>query len=255
VRDQHSGFNILIEETAYLYVVRETMRKAWFAIGLALVLFGIILASSAQQTVLEDKIDHEKLASVVSKSTVSANMQKGDKIVVEIRSGVDWSEDPLEMDPAYDPYAVLLVTLNITDPTGNATSYDIIYGRIESTGNIAFLNITISHQGGLNTTALYDKDLNMYEGIGGVVMYTGTYTVTVPQDYIYPPKQYPPAALEIYKGVIVKITKYPYGFGLPGGIALGAIGVVTSVLAFRSPRRVIRSKSRKGIQLSRKNAG
>jgi hypothetical protein len=236
--------------------MRETMRRAWFAIGLAFVLLGIILAANAQQTVLEDKIESVKLASVTAESSVSANMQKGDKMVVEIRSGVDWPDDPLEVDEhLYPGYGILVVTLNITDPTGNATTYDIIYGRLEDRRAVAFLNITITHQGGLNTTGLYKKELNMYEGIGGVTMYSGTYTVTVPQNWIYPPKESPPAALEIYKGTIVKATKYPYMYYLPSGMVLGAVGVVASVLALRSPKRVIRSKSRKGTNLSRKNAG
>lgn len=169
-------------------------------------------------------------ATVTAKSSVSANLQKNDKIVVEVRTGTNWA------DGIYDPVgsrSYLYAYLEVRDPNGNSTEFEISYTP-SSGGILALWNISVTRENldGLNTTALYNQLLNTYDGIGGIVGYNGIYTVVLTDTW--PTKTAPPSFLGIYVGKIVE--QYPYIMLLPVGVAVGALGAVTTFFGFRNQR-------------------
>jgi len=201
---------------------------------------GVLLASSfsASQT--------RPVASQISKTTqewsVSANLQKNDKIAIELRYGGDWPMglfDPSDEDTSI---GLLYVYVDVQGPVGNVTEFEVAFRLVSSTSTIMFWSINVTKQDGLDSTRLYNATTKKYGGIGGIVKDDGLYTVNVPKEKIFPPRDYPPASLAIFKQTTV--TEYPYSSFLPGGVIVGVSGVIISVIGLRNPKRKTTLKKR-----------
>lgn len=181
------------------------------------------------------------VAETTKQWSVSAGLQEDDKIAVEIRYGADWARAPFETSPENPEIAIQDVFLEIRDPLGNATEFDITYALTQG-GTLAFWNISVTQHNGLNTTGLYNEKFKIYEGIGGIVQYDGNYSVTVTD--LWPSKRDPPAYLGIFKGKIETVTEYPYASWLPWGAATGAVGTVASIIGLKLPKRKVPMKKK-----------
>ena len=171
--------------------------------------------------------------------TVSANLTEGDMITVPITQGTDWPEGYFEIDDYYTGVGALYVQVNITDPRGNFTLFDMMLGKAPegtASGRLYFLqtfriNITDPsyNQGGLDTTPFYRNSSNSYLRIGGIAQLNGTYTVTfIPP---WPARNYPVTSLEIRKHTTR--TVYSTQYALPAGITILSAGVVLNWVSMK----------------------
>ena len=169
------------------------MRKRLLALAIFIIFCGSIL-------IWMSSIEYEEttlklVATGEECMEVSADFNKGEKMVVKITPGLDWIQF-LEPPVIGVPYPHKFVWINITDPYGNQTWFEISYVPASST-ILAIYNIT----------AVECKGLAIENG-EGIAMSNGTYTVKV-WAYI-PPGGKPPSSISIYKSE--KIITYPHKF-------------------------------------------
>lgn len=206
--------------------------KPLLALGVVLIIAGGLLVYGSSPFKAQSRVTQVLVKDVTAQSSVSADLQKGDGIVVEVRYGTNWARPPYETDTWNPQLPILDAFLEIRDPTGNSTEFDITYTPSGSTLSLWNLSVTRENLSGLNTTVLYNQMLHTYDGIGGIVGYNGTYKVVLTDTW--PTKTDPPAYLGVYKGKIV--TEYPYISLLPMGVATGALGAVTLFFGLRNPK-------------------
>lgn len=233
---------------AYQKCGDENIRKWLIALGAILIALGLILANSSNLP--RKAVSSVLVASTTRESSVSANLEKDEKIVVEIRHGSDWGYGLL--DPSDNPeIGFLYVDLIVFDPRHNSTRYWITFAAaVNNRATFGLWSIEIiRNDGGLNTESLYDESRGTFDGIGGVVMFSGLYEVNVTGTY--PSRQTVPSYLAIFKGTI--LTVYPYTHFLPIGVVVGASGTVASLLGLRSKKRKI-PKKKKSSHLSHHEA-
>lgn len=215
----------------------EIIRKWMLALGAVLMIVGLILGMLSNYN--QKKITSVLVKYTTGERTVSANLQKDDKMVVELRVGSDWATPPFEIAPESSDIGVIYVNLLVLDPQRNITRFWIAYAYNIDQRRLDLWSINVTrNDGGLNTTSLYDKKAETYEGIGGVAMYDGQYVVNVTGTM--PPKNAPPSYLGIFKGEIV--TEYPFTYFLPLGVVIGASGTITLLMGLRSKKRKIPRK-------------
>lgn len=165
--------------------------------------------------------------------SVSAPLQKSDRMVVEIRQGINWSIGPFE-PPDYEggPY-LLGVDIDVKNPLGNTTKFFLILASRPPNPILTIWSIEILRQGGgLNPTPFYDEKTKTYHQIGGIVEYDGMYNVTVVN--IYPPRYDPPTYLGIRKEKTA--TENPSIHFLEGGIVMVVGGAIAMLIGLRSPK-------------------
>jgi len=204
------------------------------ALGVILIIAGSILVSIPN--VPKERIASELVRGTEREWSVSANLNQGDAILIEIGYGDDWPPPGyFEPDPENPGINRLFVLVDIKDPSGSTTQFEVVY--ISSVNvTLAIWNVNVTQQGGIDATALYNEDRNTYTGIGGIVAYSGTHTASLSKEGIYPSRNDPPSYLRILKGI--RLTEYPYVYFLPAGIVMGIVGAGASIFGWAStPRR------------------
>jgi len=216
------------------------MRKQVVVVGIALILAGLIMVSYSDKS--EKEVQPQAVNYTLNAWSVTANLEKDDKILVEIRLPYTWwANESLQWEPWHPneggpPSGVVLFgTVDIFDPDSNLTRFMITWALMVSPTTelpygLAYYNITVLQQDGLDPTVLYRPASNAYDGIGGVAKKSGTYNVTLWA--IIPPRPDPPSYLGVFKGNIA--IKYPYTALLPGGSVVGVAGATISVFGLKS---------------------
>jgi hypothetical protein len=177
------------------------------------------------------------VVAVDGKWSASGYFAKGENMLVNIYQGGDWYTGQFD-PPIYssDPQnGFLFLDVNITDPTGNITGYEVKYtprSNLQPPITLWSINVTRHAEAGLNTTSFYNEVKNSYKGMGGITEYNGTYTVDLGN--LYPPREEPPSRIEIRKDTTT--TEYPYTFLLPTGAAIAAAGVGFLLFAYKDYR-------------------
>jgi hypothetical protein len=219
------------------------MGKQVLAVGIILILAGLVMVSYSNKG--EKDVQSKAVNYALNAWNVTADLEKDDKILVEIRTSTTWwADENLQWEP-WSPTeggppsgAVLYGTLDIFDPDGNLTRFIITWTPMISATTqlpygLAFFNITVLQQDGLDPTILYRPADNAYDSIGGVVKKSGTYNVTLWG--IFPSRTDPPSYLGVFKGIAT--MKHPYVALLPGGSVVGVAGAAISIFGLRSEKR------------------
>jgi hypothetical protein len=226
------------------------MKKSVFAIGIILILTGVVMASYSNK--IEENIQPSIVAYELKNWSVSANLEKDDHILVEIRLPTTWYNETAMFEPTEPGEGppsgmVLYSTVDIIDPRGNRTRFMITWTPVISETTqvpitLTYYNITVLEQDGLDPTVLYRPESNAYDAVGGIIKESGRYNVTLGN--IYPPRTDPPSYLGISKAT--KTLERPYTSFLPVGVAVGAAGSGFSLFGL---------KSQKGISVKKKKNG
>ena len=176
-------------------------------------------------------------------------LSKGDVVVVHVEPGEFWWRVFVRGSPHTS------LNFTIVGPSGSETIFGVLFGapppsfKYEpdpQTGEIPVFvhNITLVSQGG---------DLESREPIeiGGIVKFSGEYSVRVKQrEYWYPEKTVywpptPPKQLILYKELHEK--EYPYTSLLPIGATLSLSGVVISTWGAKGRKCRTRVKRKRAI--------
>jgi len=220
------------------------MKKWMLGLGLILILVGVGMAYNYNAN--NERVREVQVAYELKAWSVSSEFAKEDKIVLDTPTpGVEWSVGAFDEGP--EGGAFLYVYINFQDPRGNITKFEVPYVCTEQAKLYAWPGIqVIRNDGGLDVSLLYNETWKAYFGIGGIVQYDGTYTVTIVG--IEPPRENPPESLRLYKGEI--ITEYPYATWLPIGIGVGAVGAFLSAsgLIIGRRKRVQNSIKKRGAK-------
>ena len=225
------------------------MRPIITTIGLVIFFAGVILLSYSIQS-QEIKVITDNLVSYVENGpdepklwSVSANLTEGDRIFVLITAGLDWPFGYFEPNERNIP--ILTVIVDVIDPHGNITRFATEYtkpppGMAPETRLIVWNRTLLRNEGGIDPSPLYDGDRKLYEEIGGIVRYNGTYTVKIVR--VIPPREYPPSRMEIRKAIAIPRIQ-DNSYLLPYGVASIVCGGVTASAGFISKRNFKKQKS------------
>lgn len=212
------------------------MGRLFVVLGAIFMISGVLLASSYNAS--QNKRTPLEISKTKNEWSVSAYLEKDDKIAVELRYGSDWPTG--YFDPYDSNIGLLYVYVDVQDPLGNATEFEVVFRPVSETLSLVFWSINVTRQNGLDTTRLFNATTKTYAGIGGIVKNSGLYNVTVTE--IFPPRKDPPASLTILKET--KVTEHPYTSFLPGGLVLGVSGAILSFIGLRNAKRKTSLKKR-----------
>jgi len=215
----------------------EIALKTWIlTFGMVLLVIGLILMSGSniqQQSYKEQEIKRE-----VEKWSISGNFTKGDNMTVAYRQGSDWHQPPFEPSTDYIPVNYKALYIEITDPNGNITEFEVILVLpYEESSLLTIFQINVTIDGG---GLIFEENPKK---IGGIVQYNGTYKIEIPSEWGIFPSQSPPSYLLLFKYVLV--TKYPYTYLLPVGVPFGIVGLTISIWGIKSSKRKIRQDKKR----------
>jgi hypothetical protein len=225
------------------------MKKWLVAVGILLIISGLILfPSTSQDSKPTFRVESERVAIVKTSADekhweVSGYLNKGDRMVVGITQGLDWPFGRFEPAPENPEIALLYVFIDIIDPPPHNTKtrfvveYALRNQQLQGGGPLlAVWRINVTESGGLNTTSLLDPDGTTYQGIGGVTLYEGVYTVKVKGTF--PPREWPPTSIEIRKGILIeeKPNDSPLLLRALPTATLITVGATTSVFGLRTSK-------------------
>ncbi len=178
---------------------------------------------------------------------VSANLTKGDMLDIWITQGLDWPDGMFDVDELLPGnIGALHVMVNVTDPRGNFTLFDITLGRNTDQTfralTVFFINITDPsyNQGGLDVSPFYvnTPEHHYYMKVGGIAQFNGTYTVRVIPPW--PGRKYPVTSIQMLKHF--SRTEYTTTYTLPAGITVSSAGIVLSFISVRRKPKVTHAK-------------
>lgn len=178
---------------------------------------------------------------------VSANLIKGDMLDIWITQGFDWPNGYFDVDELLPGgVGALHVGVNVTDPRGNFTLFDITLGRDTDQSfkplTVFFINITDPsyNQGGLDVSPLYvnTPEHHYYMKVGGIAQFNGTYTVRVIPPW--PQRKYPVTGIQMLKHI--SRTEYSAAYTLPAGITVSSAGIVLSFISVRRKPKVTHAR-------------
>lgn len=202
------------------------MRKLLFATGLVLLLVGVILMSSSNLSFQRSEVLWDPVKIEVNKWEVTADFTAGDIIKLEISPGMNWI-DTLEPPTAEVPYVNKAVYINVTEPSGKESYFEVMFITTYSPPQLSIFNIRVLNSNGSFTVK---------EGaIRGEAMQTGQYTAEVTG--VSPRDEEPPGSFIFYKQRVNLFTDWPYSVFLYPGIAVFSLGVALFVLSFRRKKR------------------
>lgn len=228
------------------------MKKWFFAVGVIIIVVGVIVASAYSAP--KEVKDYPSVNSVRQAWSVNANLIKGDTVWVEIRQGFDWPVGRFELDEIEWPgFGILYVGVDIIEPRGNLTIFLIRFGRLATESSdvvrpltVLDINLTING-GGLDSTLFYNN--NKYSDVGGIAQFSGTYTFTVSR--MMPSREDPPSVIDIRKRLVT--IQQPYTYLLPVGITVTAAGSVLMGFSFKEkPKTYINKRKRERRELLKK---
>lgn len=209
------------------------MRKWLLALGLVLFLVGMIFTSSAVQA--EEIIDEKEefIKTEANSYQISINLIQGDKVRLTIAQGIDWVK---LLEPQYEglPFPHKFVYVNITDPNGEDSMFEVTYIKYQD--DFFLYNISVvASRGGFEAE-------NSSRKIVGYVRVTGLYTAAVTG--AFPALDSPPSALTFFNVYEEVTTDYPYSHLLYPGIAILGVSVVLSTLGAKTSKQQVRRKRR-----------
>jgi len=209
----------------YTLSVEKNMKKLIIAVGLIVVILGLAFIVGSNASNLQ--VDHEFIE-VFNEWSASIYLEKDQMLQVHVTASMIWS-DPNKYtvwEHGEEGIALLYATINITDPEGGSTLFVVNYRLNTQTSTLWLYNITLYKEASsFNATAAFDQEAQMYMVVGGAAIYSGEHKVKV--FGIYPPREEPPAKIQLWKGTVK--TVYPYTFLHPTGIVVVGAGVTTSL--------------------------
>jgi len=175
-----------------------------------------------------------------SATEISANFTKGDILKLVVSPASEWLK-LLEPTTGDVPYPSKFVWIDVTDPYGNVSAYEIAFAKPLGASVLAFYKVSIrpnsttSGFGGQDIIGLSQTE----KALVGRVMYTGQYLARVVA--VLPGGGGPPDSLEFYKGNNVIV--YPYRDYFYLAIIMSLSGIALSVWSLKvTKRRKIRRK-------------
>lgn len=199
------------------------MRKKLLALGLILLFVGVIFTSSALQSDETVKEREDLVKSETFSWQISSHFTQGDKVRLSVAPGQDWRS--FKEPPVEDvPFPHKFVFINITDPNGKDSFFEVVYAEYE--GYFSLYDVRLVAGNGFDAQ-------NSSSGIVGYARDTGIYNATVWGTL--PPGGGPPT-LTFSKMEELLIVTYPYSFLLYPGVVVLVVGAILSVLGARSPR-------------------
>ena len=201
------------------------LKKLLLACGAILLLSGMLLILSSPKRSVQETEKLETINYEVDSWEVSADLNTGDKIVVDFTPAL-WERHDQSDDI---PYPYKIVRIEIVSPKNETTVFEITLTYPPQTVVARVSNITLVDRGGLSVT-------NPITKVGGDVMYQGRYTARIPAEYgLWPPEQDPPSWIALRKEIVER--GYTFDFLLPVGVAFSVIGGVTFFGGIISRRR------------------
>lgn len=195
--------------------------------------------SSSNLSFQESEVSWDTAKVEVDKWEVAADFEAGDIVKLDFSPALDWI-DYLEPPTGDVPLANKAVYVDVADPSGNASRFEVIFVTDYSAPRLSLFDINVIDSngfGGPNSQNLTSKERT----IAGEIMQTGQYTAKV---VVYSPLGGgPPASFMFYKQRVDTFVDWPYSGFLYPGIAVFSLGVVLFGLSFRKKkRRMLRKK-------------
>ena len=250
------------------------MKKKWIAIGLTLVLSGLIMVPIGINSTSIGFIQDTKSPTYTETNSwnISGYFKENRKLTLTITTNKRWGLIAAEfLGDLPEEFAVLNETLwglnmyyihltvNVTDPKNGTTMFRVLYVTPKNPPSntlepplLLFSVAVSSNDGGLkfpdelvvkeNNYLYLKKDVG--GDVWGITTYSGTYKVSIKEDPAL--KMFgPPLKLKLESALVVKES--PYYFLVPiGGVVAGA-GVVSSLLGTKASKKT-RKIYRKGYK-------
>jgi len=194
---------------------------------------GIILMSSSNLSFQKTEVSWDRVKVEIDKWEITANFEAGDIVKLDFSPAADWI-DYLEPETEDVPLPNKAVYTDVTDPSGNASRFEVIFVTDYSPPQLSLFNIRVLSSngfGGQNSQNLTSKE----KTIAGEIMQTGQYTAKV---VVYSPLGGgPPASFIFYKQRVDIFIDWPYSGFLYPGIAAFSLGVALFALSIRKKKR------------------
>ena len=205
------------------------MREAVLGLGVIMIFAGVMVLPVSIQSFpeirTELRVEREFL--VFPDWVISAWFNRSQQLAVFFSDPTRPGEDTIPDDSS-------IIFVNITDPTGGVTKF-----------NITFYRTTVEVYMESNDGGLLVEDPSS-QGVGGIAQYDGEYTARVYTWVGVVPYYYADNTmrrLRLYE--VIEMNKFPYIIGLPAAAALIAGGGMLVVWSARSPKRRPRPKVRR----------
>jgi hypothetical protein len=234
------------------------MRKDWLALGLILVLLGLILSLYHNVSIYRETyfakdivVNYKPDNPLPPRTSVSAYLAKEDHFFFNFSKGRYWTNNvPGQFEPTIveENYSIpypKIVGFNIEGPS-DTVSVEAYVAQGSQPYLISYENqsedFTILPGGNLTFGNV---------GIEGIANINGTYTIKavslVPPSFktekeFYGITEDPPINMGLY--TIGNAKTYPYAILLPTGILIASSGVILSVWALKTERKLRRRKAR-----------
>ena len=220
------------------------MKRWMFAIGLSFILIGILLIIHSGQPEQTSKVTWSPVKDVVNKLQISENFTAGDKIQLIVSPNSEWVNFGLDVPTDDVPYPAKYVYVNITDPQGGVSMYEIAYVTGPGAYGLSIYQIRVLSQGGFSPQSSNDPETN--RTIVGQILYTGSYLAEIVG--IFPGGGPPPGYLTFLKETTNIDTAYPYRDYLYPALAMLLLGILLSIWSIKpskpSKRRTLRKMQR-----------
>jgi len=214
------------------------MSKPLLVLGLVLLFFGTVLASSAVQSEEIIKETDELVNTEIDSWQISAEFTQGDKVRLSVTPGEDW--DKYIEPPVVDvPVNHKFIFINITDPSGKDTFIELAYAKYQDQLGLYHVRVVASNG--------FDVQ-NDSQKIVGYAGETGLHTATIWGSL--PPGGKPASALALFKVKQNSIINYPHSHLLYPGVAMLIAGAVLSGLGARISRA--KPQSKKGTRADKR---
>lgn len=219
------------------------MRKWLFAIGLILLFVGVIFASSSYLPHRRLNPDWEIIKTDVNVWQISSSLTEGDKVKLVVFWGADWL-DFLRPPTLEMPFYHKFVYVNITDPYGVESQFEVTYMATERRDTLYIYNVSLESPS--NGLSEQDIDISERQNIVGKVLYSGPYNATVVG--YSPPGGGPPSVLTFSREEATFLIEYPFSNLLYPGVVVFASGVILSIWSAKTPERRIYRKRRPSVK-------
>lgn len=208
------------------------MKRSVFLIGLFLIFLSVIFISSSNVSFQKLNSEWEFTAPPeVDATRILSNFTQGDKVKLVVSPNSEWIKF---LEPDFRKY----VWVNITDPHGNVSWYEITYAKPRESTRLLVYNVTLMSSNGFGS----QEDLQKGKEIIGKAKYTGEYVAEVWATL--PGPLDPPGSLAFMKEKITITTEYPYSGYLYPALVMLFIGVVLSVWSAKASKRQVPVKRR-----------
>ena len=225
----------------------KDIRKPIVLVGLILVVIGFSIWSLASLR----KASWEIVESTENEYSFSTPLKSGDKIVVELRPGANWTLPPFEISDDPRELEVIWVIVDIKDPAGNQTRFFTAYTHRNPSLMVRYGDIEITQLKGLDPAPFYDETTKLYNEIGGIVTSDGVYNVTIfdifPRNPNADPNSWrdPPSYLAIRREKVIAENLTTYTLIGVGALSVGSVIALFGVRSSKR-KRLTRKKSMLG---------